>query len=135
MIIAVNHVDRPDRLERLPAEWDVWKTDVRIQETYRRIAIAAKVEGWGADVIVVQDDIRFTVDPLPIPATHLTIYGQTSTTTPGHVCPRAFSADQHAWNGLHRLWDGSNTQICLAWAELHPKAIIHDVTAHLEPVS
>lgn len=137
MILAINHVDRPDRLEKLPSGWEVWATDVPIPVTYHRLAQAAIAENWGPEVIVVQDDIRFTVDAIPRAHPHsgaeLTVYGQSGE---GHVCPRAFSATRDMWFRLAEVWRGGTQQVCLSWYPLvMTRGVVLDVTEHLEPVS
>ncbi len=132
-IIAVNHETMPDRLAALPDRWEVWSTDQSSQITYAQIAQHGLSSGWQRDTVVVQDDIRFTVDPLLESSADIVVYGQTS--KPGHVCQRAFSATPYGWWLLSQVWQGGPRQVCYAWARVIDQfGDVLDVTTHLEPV-
>lgn len=130
MIIAVNHVSMPDRLP-LPDGWEVWETTTPTNVTYADLAAYAVSEMWDKSVVVVQDDVRFTVDPLPTPPQELVVYGQT---VGDIVCPRAFAASSKLWAKLAERWNGRR-RVCGAWMPLVQRyAVVLDVTEHLEPV-
>ena len=101
-VIAINHIDAPHRLAALPPSWEPRIVETPIIKTYRQLSKEAVVEGWGTDVVVIQDDVRIK-GPLKLyPSEELVVYGQT--TGPQHICPRAFAASQLGWSALYRAW-------------------------------
>lgn len=128
LVIAVNHISDPDRLDALPAEWDVWTTTKSSIDTYGDIAKHAVAHGWGSEVVVVQDDIRGT---FPMSDAELTVYG----TRGEHVCQRAFRATPAIWEQLAYIWGLRTFQPCRAWQPLVAQygELVNSIE-HLEPV-
>lgn len=110
-IIAVNHVSRPDRLEGLPSEWEVWQTAKRIGVTYAVISRAAVEEEWGTDVVIIQDDVRGDLPAAEV----FTVYG---TQGPRHICPKAFAADAETWGQLFEAWRERPTSVCRSFTKV-----------------
>ncbi len=132
-IIAVNHETMPDRLAALPDHWGVWPTDQSSQITYAAMARQGLDDGWNRDTVVIQDDVRFTVNPLPISTADIVVYGQSVRS--GHICLRAFSATPYGWWLLSQVWQGGPRQVCYAWARVIDQfGDVLNVTTHLEPV-
>lgn len=118
-IVAIHFVGNPIRRERLPDSWDVIEVDTPIAVSYRQVSKLAMTEGWDQETILVQDDVRFEGRVKRYDSS-LVVYGQT--TNPGHVCPRAFAADQNTWADLYFAWmTNPNPSVCYAW-----KSIVHD---------
>lgn len=125
-IIAVSHW--PGRRAELPEEWEIWETPYPIPISYAYLAHQAVDEGWGLDTVVVQDDVRFTEDPLPESSASLVVYGQGDAK---HVCPRAFAATPDIWEQLAGVWKGG--PVCLTWRPVVRKhGAVLNVTRHLD---
>lgn len=130
LILAVHHIDRPDRLP-LPDDFQPWMTDTHIGETYKRLSMLAVDEGWDHDMVIVQDDVRFTVDPESIPMTgELRVFGQTKRLN--HVCPRAFSASPLGWKHLESEWLPAPNTLCHGFTQVVNSlgATVSEVTTH-----
>lgn len=123
MLIVINHITRPDRLVGLPTDWKVWTTTTPIGQTYHQVALTAVAEGWDLDTVVIQDDVRGAFPPVD----RFTIYG--TETSPGHICPRAFTADKPIWKHLVRRWARHSRSACPAITHLARHAQVLD-TVH-----
>lgn len=130
-IIAVHRKDRPDRLP-LPNGWKIWEVKTEIGQTYVDLADHAIETGWGHEIVIVQDDVRFTTDPNEIEDVELSsvsiiAYGQTKRKY--HVCPRAFSADRQGWERLRGLWSPAVNTLCPGFTRaLSRDGVVLDVT-------
>ena len=111
LILAVHRVNQVERLP-LPDGWTIWETDTDIGQTYKGLAIHAVEAGWGHELVVVQDDVRFTRDPSGMTTTGLSVIAYGQRKRPGHVCPRAFSADRRGWAMLKRVWLPAPNTLC-----------------------
>ena len=111
-LIAVNHVEAEERRAALPSDWDVHVTDTPIGETYFDLTQIALEREWGLETVIIQDDVRFTEDPVqgePNGKGNLVVYGQGDER---HVCPRAFAADQYVWKILGISWAMRPPKLC-----------------------
>lgn len=125
-LIVVSHW--PGRRAQIPDDWEVWETPHLIPISYAYLAHQAVREQWGLDTIIVQDDVRFTEDPLSESSAKLVIYGQGDE---NHVCPRAFAATPEIWEELAGVWKGG--PVCLTWQPIvHKHGDILNVTEHLD---
>lgn len=133
MLIALHLEEHPERLRRIErhAAWLGLPLQIfpgvtgptkriGIARSMRLAAASAVTEGWGLDIVFMQDDIRF---PSKVPeATHpLTVYGHRyeGPQHNGHVSPWAFAANPDMWAQLLDVFEedlGSDQpHVCEAW--------------------
>lgn len=112
MLIVISN--RPERIERhghLWGDFEVFTSPAdNVREAHYDMAVHAVAEGWDETVRVIQDDV--VVSDWPRHRFDITSYYPG---TPGHTCPRAFTATPRGWQVLtvHWQWWG---QTCVLWS-------------------
>lgn len=138
---------RPDRIVKLrrfipevevfPGVEGCGPSDYRqncIPLSYRNAAATGKTEGWGRDVIFMQDDVWIPHGPgfddwINSYTQPLVVLGKTEST--GIVIPKAFTAAFPIWGMLADVWTGEG-RIGPAWMSVVEEwGVVLDVTQQL----
>lgn len=135
-VIAVNHVADLDRRQEIPEGYEIWSTETPIGVSYHRIAQEAVWEGWGTEVVVIQDDVRLNVEPMETTA-DIKLYGDYRS-LPLHACPRAFAAGPSVWERLEHIWSDHPGRLCPTFTAILRSTVKREIVMggieHTEPV-
>lgn len=129
LVVVSGFPERVERYGHLWGDYEIFDPGPVDGPKAAMLAVArhAVSQGWGSDVVVIQDDVYPWANRPPRPGEQIehgwpdhvgdvTSYHRAS--GPGHTCPRAFSATPTGWASLVESWQLEG-RTCELWQPDH----------------